>query len=258
MRLKNKVAIVTGAAQGIGEACARAFAREGANVVIADVNVEKGEAVAADIGAAGGAAMFVSCDTGDSAQVAALVEHTVSEFGSLDIMLSNAAILHACDFLDLSEADFDRVVRVNLKGYFLIGQAAARQMVKQGTGGAIINMSSINAVVTIPAITSYAVCKGGIGQLTKSMALALADRNIRVNAIGPGTIATDMGKTMVQDAEARHRVMSRTPMGRLGEPEEIAAVAVFLASDESSYITGETIYADGGRLPLNYTVPVKD
>ena len=130
-------------------------------------------------------------------------------------------------------------------------------MVKQGSG-AIINMSSINAVVAIPVAMPYTVCKGGVLQLTKSMALALAPHGIRVNAVGPGTIATEMGKTMMADDTARRRVMSRTPLGRAGEPDEVASVCVFLASDDASYVTGETVYCDGGRLPLNYTVPVAD
>ncbi|MBL8699973.1 MAG: SDR family oxidoreductase [Alphaproteobacteria bacterium] len=256
MRLKDKVAIVTGAAQGIGHACAEALLREGAKVVLSDVN--DGAAAAAKLGAA---ASFVRCDVGDSAQVNALVEAAVARHGRLDIMVSNAGISLSGDFLTLKEEDWDRVMRVNLKGVFLTGQAAARQMVKQGKPAkgsyAIINMSSVNAVLAIPSIPAYVAAKGGVNQLTKVMALSLVDHGIRVNAIGPGTIATDLAKASVLSSdEARRRVMSRTPMKRLGEPSEIGSVVVFLASDESSYITGTTIYPDGGRLGLNYTVAV--
>jgi len=152
----------------------------------------------------------------------------------------------------------DRVVRVNLKGCFLTGQAAAKQMVAQGRGGAIINMSSIQATITNANLLAYATCKGGVRQLTVAMALALAPKGIRVNAIGPGSIATDMVMQLISSAEVRRTVMSRTPMGRLGRPEEIAAVAAFLASDEASYLTGETVNADGGRLGLTSVVPVAD
>jgi len=257
MRLKDKVAIVTGAARGIGLACARRFAAEGARVMLADIDETAGEEAARTITKDGGAARFFPCDVGDKGRVDALIEATVKAYGGLDIAVNNAAILHTCDFLDIAEADFDRVVRVNLKGYFLVGQAAARRMVEQGRGGAIVNMSSVNAVMAIPTIASYVVCKGGVAQLTKVMAIALADKNIRVNAIGPGTIATEMAAQILADDAARKKILSRTPLGRLGTPDEVAAVAVFLASDESSYITGQTIYPDGGRLALNYTVPVK-
>ncbi len=260
MRLKDKVAIVTGAAGGIGLACAQAFVQEGAKVVLSDVDAVRGEAEARKLGER---ARFVACDVGDAKQVQALVDATVKAFGRLDICVSNAGIIHGAEFLDLTEADFDRVLRVNLKGVFLTGQAAARQMVKQGPvrsrgGYAIVNMSSCNAVLAIPNQTPYVVSKGGVNQLTKVMSLALADKGIRVNAIGPGTIATELAKNAVLgNEESRRRVMGRTPLGRLGEVEEIASVAVFLASDDSSYITGQTIYPDGGRLALNYTVPVK-
>lgn len=258
MRLQDKVAIITGAAQGIGEACARRFAAEGAKVVVSDIQADKGEQVAASIREAGGEATFQACDVGDKGQAEALVQAAVDAYGRLDVHLNNAAILVAKDFLELTEEDWTSTLRVNLTGFFLAGQAAARQMVAQGEGGAILNMSSINAVVAIPAVAPYTVCKGGVLQLTKSMALALAPHNIRVNAIGPGTIATEMGKTMMADDEARRRVMSRTPLGRPGEPDEVARVALFLASDDSSYVTGQTVYCDGGRLGLNYTVPVAD
>jgi glucose 1-dehydrogenase len=258
MRLKDKVAIVTGAAAGIGLACAKRFAKEGAKVVLADVNVDKGEQAAEEIQAGGGDAVFVKCDVGDKAQVDALVDSAVAAFGRLDCAVANAGIVHAADFLDLDEADFDRVIRVNLKGVFLTGQSAARQMVRQGTPGTVINMSSVNAVMAIPSITPYVVAKGGVNQLTKVMALALADKGIRVNAIGPGSIATELAQAVISDPEKRRNAMCRTPMGRFGEPDEVASVAVFLASEDSSYITGQTIYPDGGRLALNYTVPVKD
>jgi NAD(P)-dependent dehydrogenase (short-subunit alcohol dehydrogenase family) len=256
-RLRDKVAVVTGAAAGIGRACAEVFAREGAKVVLSDVNVERGERAAEAIQEAGGEALFIACDVGDKAQVDALIDSTVAAYGRLDIALANAGIVHAASFLELEEADFDRVLRVNLKGVFLTGQAAARQMVKQGGGGAIINMSSVNAVLAIPAITPYVVSKGGVNQLTKVMALSLADQDIRVNAIGPGSIRTEVFEAVANDPEKLRGVLMRTPMGRVGEPEEIAKVAVFLASDDASYMTGQTIYPDGGRLALNYTVPVK-
>ncbi len=256
MRLRNKVALITGAASGIGLACAQAFVREGAKVILVDVDVKRGLAAAKKLGAK---ARFVRCDVGDAAEARAAVAAAVKAFRRLDILVNNAGIIHTAEFLDIAEADFDRVLRVNLRGAFLVGQAAARQMAKQRHGGAIVNMSSVNAVLAIPNQVPYVVSKGGINQLTKVMALALAEHGIRVNAIGPGTIATDLARAAVLGNEAaRQRILSRTPMGRLGEPEEVAAVAVFLASEESSYITGQTIYPDGGRLPLNYTVSVKD
>ncbi len=259
MRLKDKIALVTGAAGGIGLACAEAFLKEGAKVMISDVDQAKGEAAAKKLGAN---ARFLACDVGDAAQVNALVAATVKEFGRLDIAVANAGIIHGAEFLDLNEKDFDRVLRVNLKGAFLTGQAAARQMVKQGKlasrgGYAIINMSSCNAILAIPNQVPYVVSKGGVNQLTKVMAMGLADKGIRVNAIGPGTIGTELARNAVMGSEeARRKIMSRTPLGRLGEVEEIGTVAVFLASDDSSYMTGQTLYPDGGRLALNYTVPV--
>jgi len=257
MRLEGKVCAVTGAAQGLGRACAERFAREGAQVVASDVNETGVTETAELIRAAGGQAEAMVCDVSDKAQVDAMIAGCVEHYGRLDIALANAAVLHICDPLELTEEDFDRVLSINLKGYFLTNQAAARQMVSQGSGS-IINMSSIQALITIPEILSYAVCKGGVKQLTVAMALGLADKGVRVNAIGPGTIATDMAKQLMSDDAARHKLLSRTPMGRMGEPDEVASVAVFLGSEDSSYITGETIYIDGGRLGLNYTVPVKD
>jgi NAD(P)-dependent dehydrogenase (short-subunit alcohol dehydrogenase family) len=251
MRLKDKVALVTGAAQGIGFACAQAFAAEGAHVVLADVSEDKGRKAAESLGA-----IFERCDVSRKDQVVAAVAKAVSAFGRLDILVANAGIVHAADFLDLEEQDFDRVLAVNLKGIFLAGQAAARQMVKQGGGGSIVNMSSVNAVMAIPNQVPYVVSKGGINQLTKVMALSLAPHRIRVNGIGPGTILTELAKTAVLgNKEAERKILSRTPLGRMGEPAEIAKVAVFLASDDSSYMTGQTLYPDGGRLALNYTVP---
>jgi glucose 1-dehydrogenase len=174
----------------------------------------------------------------------------------LDVLVNNAGIIRTGDFLELAEADFDAVLRVNLKGAFLCGQAAARTMAARG-GGAIVNMSSVNAVLAIPNQVPYVVSKGGLNQLTRVMALGLADKNIRVNAIGPGSIMTEMLEVVMRDEAARQRILSRTPLGRCGAPEEIARVCLFLASDEASYLTGQVIYVDGGRLPLNYTVPVR-
>jgi NAD(P)-dependent dehydrogenase (short-subunit alcohol dehydrogenase family) len=254
MRLKDKVALITGGADGIGLACAERFVAEGARVALADINRENGEAAAARLDGA----VFVPCDVASKAEVDAAVATTVAAHGRLDICVSNAGTIHSADFLDIDEADFDRVIAVNLKGVFLTGQAAARQMVAQGGGGVIINMSSVNAEIAIPNQVPYVTSKGGVRQMTKVMALSLASHGIRVNAIGPGSIRTAILDAVMTDKAARHMIMSRTPMGRLGEPAEIASVAAFLVSDDASYMTGQTIYPDGGRLVLNYTVPVAD
>ena len=260
MRLAQRVAVITGAAQGIGAACARMFAAHGAKVVIADVNQIGAAKLVDEIANAGGAAIFQRTDVGAASDCTALIERAVAEFERIDIVVNNAGIVHGAEFLDLAEEDFDRVLRVNLKGAFLCGQAAARRMAAQtpradGQRGVIINMSSVNSVVAIPNQVAYTVSKGGLNQLTKVMALALAPHGIRVMGIGPGSIATEMLKSVVlTDGPARARIMSRTPLQRLGEPDEIAKVALFLASDDASYMTGTTVYPDGGRLALNYTV----
>jgi NAD(P)-dependent dehydrogenase (short-subunit alcohol dehydrogenase family) len=259
MKLDGKVALVTGAAQGIGLACAQALAAEGASVVLADVNEAAGQAAARNLSPTHARCAFVKCDVSRKASVDAALEFVVERFGGLDILVANAGIVHAAEFLDLEEADFDRVLAVNLKGIFLAGQAAARQMVKQGRGGAIVNMSSVNAVLAIPNQVPYVVSKGGINQLTRVMALSLAPHGIRVNAVGPGTILTELAKTAVLgNREAERKILSRTPLGRMGEAGEVARVVVFLASADASYITGQTIYPDGGRLALNYTVPLPE
>jgi glucose 1-dehydrogenase len=256
MKLKDKVAIITGAARGIGLACAERFHAEGARLALADIDDETGKAVAPRFPSAA----YIHCDVGATADVNAMVASVAARFGSIDILVNNAGIVSPADFLDVTEAEFDRVLRVNLKGAFLVAQACARQMVAQvkkgGKPGAIVNMSSVNAVLAIATQVPYSISKGGVSQLTKVAALGLAQYGIRVNAIGPGSIATEMLAAVVSDAAARQRVMSRTPIGRFGEPAEIAAIAAFLASDDASYMTGQTLYADGGRLPLNYTVPV--
>jgi NAD(P)-dependent dehydrogenase (short-subunit alcohol dehydrogenase family) len=247
--LQNKVTVITGGAQGIGEACARRFAREGARVVLADVDDAKGHALANALGA-----IYIHCDVGDVDQVNAMVASAIVAHGRIDVLVNNAGIFKAAAFLDVTEADFDAVIRVNLKGAFLVAQAVAREMVKTGSGS-VINMSSVNAVMAIPSIASYNMSKGGINQLTRVMALALADNGIRVNAVAPGTIATELAaKAVLTSEEAKARIMSRTPMRRLGTPAEIADVVAYLASDASSYLTGEIITADGGRMALNYTV----
>ncbi len=259
MRLSGKVALVTGAGQGIGLACARAMAREGAKVVLAERDHSRGLEAAGTLSAEGLSATFVGCDVSRRKEVDAAVAAAVKAYGRLDILVANAGIVHAAEFLDLEEEDFDRVLAVNLKGAFLAGQAAARQMVAQGGGGAIVNMSSVNAVMAIPNQVAYVVSKGALNQLTKVMAVSLAPHGIRVNGIGPGTILTELArKAVLGNREAERKILSRTPLGRMGQPEEIASVAVFLASDDASYLTGQTIYPDGGRLALNYTVAVPE
>ena len=258
-KFSGKAALVTGAANGIGLACATRFAQDGAQVALADIDIAKAEAAALALRGRGLVAIAIACDVTKRDDLEAAVAAAASAFGSLDIMLSNAGTAAGAPFLDMSDEVFDKVLAVNLRSVFIGGQAAARQMVKQGRGGAIINMSSVNALMAIPGLAAYGASKGGINQLTRVMAIELAPHGIRVNAIGPGTILTELAKKAVLgDKASRHKVLSRTPIGRAGEPEEIASVAAFLAGADASYITGQVIYPDGGRLALNYTVPVAE
>ena len=254
--LEGRVFIVTGGSQGIGEACARRLAVDGARVSIWDVADTRGEALAQALRAEGADVRYQHCDVTRKAEVDAALAATQAAFGSIDGLINNAGIFKASDFLAITESDWDAVLAVNLKGSFLVGQAVARVLAAQGRG-AIVNMSSVNATLTIPTIASYNVSKGGINQLTRVMALSLADRGVRVNAVAPGTIATELAaQAVLTSEEARQKIMSRTPMKRLGEPREIADVCAWLLSDASSYVTGEIVVVDGGRMTLNYTVAV--
>jgi NAD(P)-dependent dehydrogenase (short-subunit alcohol dehydrogenase family) len=255
--LEGQVAIVTGASQGIGAACAERLAQDGAAVALWDMDDAHGEALAAQLVSLGQRVIYRHCNVADKREVDAALAATLQAFGRVDALVNNAGIFKAADFLDITEADWDAVINVNLKGAFLVGQAVARAMVANpgGSGGAIVNMSSVNGVLAIPSIASYNASKGGVNQLTRVMALALADHGIRVNAVAPGTIATELAQRAVLGSDqARLRIMSRTPMKRLGEPHEIADVCAFLVSSAASYMTGEIVYVDGGRMTLNYTV----
>lgn len=257
MKLKDRVAVVTGAARGIGRACAERFLAEGAKVVLADNDGKRLAATVKDLGRAD-SVLAVSCDVSSKADIDAAIAAAVKRFGRLDIMVNNAGIAMIQDFLDISEADYDRVLAVNLKGAFLGTQQAGRQMIAQGKGGVIINMSSINSGLANPRVATYAISKGGMNQVTGTAAVAFAPHGIRVVGIGPGTILTEMVEGSFIDSPATERmILSRTPIGRCGTPDEVAAVACFLASDDASYITGETIYPDGGRRILNYVMPSK-
>ena len=250
MRLTGKVAIVTGGSRGLGLACAQRFIAEGAIVVLTDIAEDRVKTSADRIGAS-----YVVGDASNAADVQNAVAQTLKRHGQIDILLSNAGILGpTVDFLKVKVEEFDEVMRINVRSQFLFGQAVAHQMIKQGLGGSIINMASVVSVIAAGDRVAYASSKGASAQLTKAMAMSLAPHNIRVNAIGPGTISTDMGQgAITARAGGIDKVLSRTPLGRLGDPSEIASVAAFLASDDASYITGQTIYADGGRLALNYT-----
>ena len=247
-RLQGKRAVVTGAAQGIGQAIAAAFVTEGAQVLLVDIDAAGVTRTAAELGQ-----QAFTADVSQKAEITRIFAHVAASWGGLDILVNNAGVTHAAELDELTETDFDRVFAINLKAALWATQAAARLMPR---GSAVINMSSVNALLAIPNQIPYAVSKGALKQLTNVTALALAPKGIRVNAIGPGSILTDLLKGIMTDQAAENRILSRTPMGRCGEPEEVAAVAVFLASSESSYITGQTIYPDGGRLGLNYTVAV--
>jgi NAD(P)-dependent dehydrogenase (short-subunit alcohol dehydrogenase family) len=256
--LDGRVFVITGGAQGIGAACARRLVADGAAVALWDMADAPGQALAAELQAAGARAVYVHCDVASKAEVDAALTATLVALGRVDGLVNNAGIFRAADFLDITEADWDAVIAVNLKGHFLCGQAVARALLANAGArkGAIVNMSSVNGRLAIPSIASYNASKGAVDQLTRVMALALADRGVRVNAVAPGTIATELAaQAVLTSEEAKAKIMSRTPLRRLGEPEEIADVVAFLLSDASSYVTGEIVVVDGGRMALNYTVP---
>ena len=244
------VALVTGAAQGIGFACAQAIAETGARMVVSDINAEGAIAAAGKLGAD---AVAITCDVGSPEQITAMFDRVEADIGPVSVLVNNAGIARPGDFLETTLEQFQAVVDVNLTGTFLTLQRAAKTMIANQIEGAIVNMSSINAVVAIPQIAAYCATKGGVMQLTKAAALALAEHNIRVNAVGPGSVDTEMMAGVNANPEAMKMVMSRTPLKRIGTPREIADVVAFLASDKASYITGETIYVDGGRIGMNYT-----
>ncbi|MXQ07292.1 SDR family oxidoreductase [Alphaproteobacteria bacterium GH1-50] len=244
----SKFALITGGAQGIGLASAEALAEDGYTVILADIKDSVHEA-AARLGGVG-----LICDMGDPSAVLAMFDRIEAEHGPVSALVNNAGIAMPGDFLSYGLDDFDTVLGVNLRGVFVAMQRAAKGMVDAGIEGAIVNMSSINAQVAIPAIPAYCASKGGVMQLTKVAALALAPHNIRVNAVGPGSIDTEMMAGINANPEAMRVAMSRTPLGRPGTAREIGNVVAFLCSDKASYITGETIYADGGRLGLNYVM----
>ena len=231
----------------VAEACARRFAAESAHVILSDVNSERGAAVAAELRSQGHSAGFMACDVSRKSDVDALVDHVLQAFGRIDVLVNNAGIFRAADFLDVTEEDFDAVINVNIKGSFLMGQAAARAMKSTG-GGAIVNMSSVNAVLAIPNIASYNVSKGGINQLTRAMSLALADFGIRVNAVAPGYIASSGMDHYPPEAGPMLREMRNTvPQGRFGTEAETSAAIVFLLSPAASFVSGTVLRVDGAR-----------
>jgi glucose 1-dehydrogenase len=251
LKLQGKTALITGAAQGIGAAIAQCFLEAGARVFC----VDKDKSALKKLWPITSTQGHLGVDVTSSGASSKALKACLKQFGACDILVNNAGITHASSFLDLKEEDFDRVLATNLKSYFQFGQTMARYWVAGSQPGTVINMSSVNAILAIPDQIPYVISKGAVNQLTKVMAIGLADHHIRVNGIGPGTIGTELARKAVMNSEAgRQKIMARTPMKRLGEPNEVATVALFLASADSSYMTGQTIYPDGGRLALNYTV----
>lgn len=246
MRLEDKVAIVTGAARGIGRAIALRLAEEGARVAVVDLRADEGHRTVALIKGAGGQAMFVAADVSDRQQVQAMVAHVVDRWNTVDILVNDAGICPFEDFLDMPETLWDRVLDVNLKGYFLVSQAVARVMVEQGVRGRIIAVSSISAQFGGSQQAHYCASKAGINLLVKSMAIALGPHGITCNAVLPGTVETDINREALSDPQVRDYWVKRGPIGGLGKPEDIAGPVLFFASDDSAWCTGSMLVVDGG------------
>ncbi len=248
--LKNKVAIITGARQGMGRSHALTLAKAGAKVVVADISEEDCEKVVKEIEKDGGEAMAIKCDVLKKTEIEEMVKKTLEKFGKIDILVNNAGIYPFKPFLELTEEEWDKVLDINLKGYFLCAQACAKEMIKQKSG-VIINITSIamgQVGVGFPGLVHYCASKGGIVAMTEAIALELVSHNIRVNAIAPGAIDVSTAASPKQDPKIMEGMLSRIPMHRMGKPEEISNAVLFLASDESSYMTGSTVVVDGGWL----------
>jgi len=255
-RFEGKTAVVTGGAQGIGLATADRLFAEGANVFIADIKKWDGSAASQKL-TLGDRIAYRRTDVSVAAQVEAMMAAAEARFGAIDVLVSNVGVARSTPFLDLAEDEIEAGFRMNLFSMIWCCQAAIRRMRARRKGGAVVLMSSVNAVMTMPGFAIYNCTKGGVEQLTRVLSLEFADDSIRVNAVGPGTILTELAKNAVLGDEAsRRRILSRTPLKRFGEPEEVASAVAFLASDDASYITGETIFIDAGRRALNYTVSV--
>jgi glucose 1-dehydrogenase len=251
LRLEGKNTLVTGASSGIGRGIAIRFAREGANVAInyrSDHEQADAESVRKEASTANTASKvtIVRADVTNEDEIKAMFQQTVVELGSLDVLVNNAGIQKPCPSDQLEAADFDKVLAVNLRGPFLCAREALRHFLSRNKPGVILNNSSVHQIIPKPLYLSYSLSKGGIANLTRTLALEYADRGIRVNAVGPGAIVTPINKAWIDDPKARAGVESHIPMGRSGEPDEIASVFAFLASDEASYITGQTVFACGG------------
>ncbi|MEG0272737.1 MAG: SDR family oxidoreductase [Christensenella sp.] len=249
MKLYGKVAIVTGGTKGIGFGIAEEFLKEGAKVVITGRDAPTGKAAADQLDKTGEQVIYVQEDVSDLTMLQNTVNIAVEKFGHLDIYMANAGIndSNKTNFLDISPEQYDKIMDINLRGMFFGGQFAARQMAKQKTGGALINMASVNSYLGLDSQVVYTVSKGGIVQLTKVQAIALTPHNIRVNAIAPGPIETELMHRVGNDHQLMDTIISRTPIGRIGTPNECGRLAVYLASDDANFVFGQTIYIDGGR-----------
>jgi glucose 1-dehydrogenase len=252
MRRGDRVAIVTGAGQGIGFAIAQRLSREGTRVVLGDVDAAAVRRSARQIAREGGRAIAVHVDVRRCGSVVRFVNRAEARCGRVDILVNNAAVQPVHDFFQVTERAWDEVLDVNLRGPFLLSQEVARRWVAAKRRGVIINLASTNSVVARADMVPYAASKGGIAMLTRAMAVALAPHGIRAVAVAPGTIDTPNTRPALRDAARRRRILARTPIGRIGTPADIAGVVAFLASDDASYMTGTTVFVDGGRLALGH------
>jgi glucose 1-dehydrogenase len=249
MNLQGKVAIVTGAGTGIGQAIAVAFAQAGASVVVDYVGEPSAAAeTLGKIKAVNGKSIAVAADVSKSEDVNTLVQKAVAEFGKLDIMVNNAGIEKKIAFVDYPLDEWQKILAVNLTGAFLCAQAAARQMIQQGAGGRIINISSIHEDLPMVMNAAYSTSKGGLRMLMRTIAVELAPHQITVNNIGPGAIYTPIDKETEENKQLNDQILAEIPLNRWGKPEEVASLATYLASDDASYITGSTHFIDGGML----------